>query len=151
MPVPQKQSFFDQLARYFVEHWQTVRSWFGQEPSKQKEHGRLEPKYWPEVMDLMETLNKLIESHTIDDINVRHVNSRILEYLEQQINTKGTLSDLEQRYSALDTVADRFLTNSLNKIVGLKHQEDSHAEFSEAISVFKKRLRERREQESKQN
>ncbi len=150
MAKAEDQTLLNKIAQGFKQKWAAFLGWFTAKPKINESDIHLEPKYWPEVIDLMETLNSLLAMHTIDDANIRHVNSRILEYLEEQINIKGTLPNLELRYSALDTVADRFLTNSLNKLVGLKHMEDSHAEFSDAITLFKKRLHERHQQELKQ-
>ncbi len=107
----------------------------------------LEPKYWPEVKDFIDNLNHLIEIHTIEDSNVQHINQRIVDYVEDQINVKGQLKDVEQRYSALNTLADRILSNTISKIVGLKHVPTTHADFSEAVELFKKRLQKRHQNE----
>lgn len=107
----------------------------------------LEPKYWPQVRHFIETLNHLVSTDTIDDPNVQYVNQRIIEYIEEQINIKGAIADKEKRYSALDTLADRILAVHLSKIVGLKQNESTHAQFSEAVALFKKHLSERYQQE----
>lgn len=100
----------------------------------------LEPKYWPEVMDFIEQLNDLVDTHTIEDNNIRRVNQRIITYIEDQINHKGQLEDLESRYMALNTLADRILSHHLSKIVGIKESTSSTADFSEAVRTFKERL-----------
>lgn len=100
----------------------------------------LEPKYWPEVKDYMETLQELIKTHTVEDDNVAEVNERITNYIWQQINKKGSIQDIKKRYLALDTLADRILVTLLGKLAGLKEGEGTRAEFSEATSQFKKRL-----------
>jgi hypothetical protein len=105
-----------------------------------EEELHVEPKYWPEVRDFINNLNHIIETHTIEDSNVAHINQRIVEYVEQQINKKGQLADINQRYYALDTLADRLLSNTFNKIVGLKHVETTHADFTDAVAQFKNRL-----------
>ncbi|MBS0286048.1 MAG: hypothetical protein JSR17_02045 [Proteobacteria bacterium] len=107
----------------------------------------LEPKYWPEVIDFINNLNQLIETHTIDDTNIKHINQRIVDYVVDQINVKGSVVDIEQRYSGLNTLADRMLSSTFNKIVGLKHESTTHADFSEAVSNFKKRLAVRHQNE----
>ena len=115
-------------------------------PGKDKEI-HLEPKYWSEVRELMGTLHNIIETHTTQEENIRIINQRILDYIEEQINVKGSIEDIEERYSALDTLADRILVKNLDKIVGLKHEGSTHAEFSEAIRHFKNRLHQRRQEE----
>ncbi len=107
----------------------------------------LEPKYWPEVVDFIDNLNQLIEANTISDSNIQHINQRIVDYVVDQINVKGSLKDIEQRYSALNTLADRIQSSTINKIVGLKHVSTTHADFSEAVDKFKKRLAIRHENE----
>ncbi|MGD9591541.1 MAG: hypothetical protein AB7V32_03375 [Candidatus Berkiella sp.] len=107
----------------------------------------LEPKYWPEVIDFIDNLNNLIKIHTIEDSNIQHINQRIVDYVVEQINVKGSLRDIEQRYSALNTLADRIQSNTISKIVGLKHIATTHADFSEAIEEFKKRLSQRHQSE----
>ncbi len=107
----------------------------------------LEPKYWPEVKDFIDNLNHLIQIHTIEDSNIQHINQRIVDYVEDQINVKGQLKDVEQRYSALNTYADRILSSTISKIVGLKHIPTTHADFSEAVELFKKRLEKRHQNE----
>ena len=122
---------------------------FGKSSSTPKtlkeEELRLEPKYWQEVIDFMTTLKNIVHKHTIDDDNVRHVNDRIITYVEEQINKKGAVKDRSQRYAALDTLADRILVNNLSKIAGLKHTEGT--EFSEAVKRFKEDLHRRQTQE----
>lgn len=100
----------------------------------------LEPKYWPEVVDFIDNLNHLIEIHTIDDSNIKRINERIVDYVVDQINVKGSMQDIEERYDALNTLADRMLSNTFNKIVGLKRETSTQAGFSEAVVKFKKRL-----------
>jgi hypothetical protein len=107
----------------------------------------LEPKYWPQVKHFMDELNHIVKVHTIDDSNIQDVNRRILDYVEKQINLKGSLHDIEERYTALDMLADRILIKNLSKIVGLKHNDSTRAEFSEAVETFKKSLHERHDAE----
>src|SRR5438132_6564210 len=80
----------------------------------QDEEIHLEPKYWQEVIDFINTVNNLIKIHTIEDPNIEHVNTRIVDYIVEQINLKGSIKDAEQRYLALNTLADRILSNNLN-------------------------------------
>lgn len=112
-----------------------------------EENFHLEPKYWPEVIDFIDNLNQLIEANTISDMNIAHINQRIVDYVEEQINVKGSLKDIEERYSALNTLADRIQSSTINKIVGLKHATTTHADFSDAITKFKKRLEQRHQSE----
>lgn len=107
----------------------------------------LEPKYWPEVMDYMQSLSSIVKSNTIEDDNIQQVNDRILTYVLDQINKKGSIHDLKARYLALETLADRILLIEVGKIVGLKQSEGTTAQFSEATQIFKKRLMARRENE----
>lgn len=112
---------------------------------KRGEH--LEPKYWPEVKEFIDLLNEIVASHTISDANVERINHRIVEYIEEQINIKGQIENVEERYSSLKTLSDRILTHNLNKLVGLKVSTDSNTDFSDAVNLFKYRLEERKMKE----
>jgi len=114
--------------------------------SKNKER-HLEAEYWPEVVDFMDLLNEIIDKNTIHDPNIEAVNRRIIEYIADQINIKGAIEDVNARYSALDILADRILVTNLGKIVGLRQNEGTKAEFSDAIEQFKQRLHQRHQQE----
>ncbi|MGE3319120.1 MAG: hypothetical protein AB7I18_07465 [Candidatus Berkiella sp.] len=116
------------------------------EPQAQKEF-HLEPKYWQEVMDLRERLEKVIKENTIEDDNVTHVNERVLDYLIEQINIKGSLPTIPERYAALNTLADRILLNYQSKLVGLKKNVTTHTDFTDAVTDFKKQLKEREKKE----
>lgn len=107
----------------------------------------LEPKYWPEVKHFIDELNHAIEAHTIHDGNIAQINQRIVDYVEDQINHKGQIEDIEERYSALNTLADRILSNSFNKIAGLKHSENTNTDFSDIIKNFKVNLEKRHREE----
>ena len=112
------------------------------------EHGRhLEPKYWQEVIDFMDSIKGIIDKNTIDDENIRHVNDRIITYVADQINKKGEMKDRAERYAALDTLADRILVNNLSKIAGLKHTEGRA--FTDAVKQFKDSLHRRKAEEDK--
>jgi hypothetical protein len=132
---------------YFLRKLFFRKSVLANEQKRAEDEFRLEPKYWPEVADFIEKLEHLIATHTISDSNVQHINQRIVDYVEHQINIKGSLTDLEQRYSALDVLADRILSNTLSKIAGLKHEENTHADFTEVVVAFKKRLHQRHQDE----
>lgn len=112
-----------------------------------KDNFHLEPKYWPEVIEFMNNLNQVIETHTISGSNVQHVNQRIIDYVAEQINVKGQVEDVDKKYSALDTLADRILSNTFSKIAGLKHEENTHADFTDIVLQFKKRLHQRYQDE----
>lgn len=107
----------------------------------------LEPKYWQEVIDLRERLEKVIKENTIEDDNISHVNQRVLDYLIEQINIKGSLPTIQERYAALNTLADRILNNYQSKLVGLKKNVTTHTDFSDAVNDFKDRLKEREQKE----
>ncbi len=107
----------------------------------------LEPKYWQEVITLRERLEKVVKAHTIDDNNINNVNQRVLDYFFDQINLKGSLPSTTERYAALNTLADRILLNYQTKIVGLKKNETTHTDFSDAVKDFKNRLKEREQKE----
>lgn len=130
---------------------QWVLSWFRPSATSSKSEAphtiHLEPKYWPEVMDYMQNLSDIVKSNTIEDDNIQQVNERILTYILDQINKKGSIEDLEARYLALETLADRILLVELGKIVGLKQNEGTIAQFSEATKNFKERLITRRKSE----
>lgn len=119
----------------------------GQDKIQIDDNFHLEPKYWPEVIEFINNLNHVIETHTIAGANVQHINQRIVDYVAHQINVKGSVVDLDKRYSALDTLADRILSNTFSKIAGLKHQENTHADFTDVIIQFKKRLHQRYQDE----
>ncbi|MBS0290057.1 MAG: hypothetical protein JSS07_08510 [Proteobacteria bacterium] len=114
----------------------------------EEEEFHLEPEYWLEVKDFIDNLNHLIEAHTISDGNVQRINQRIVNYIVEQINLKGSLTDIDEKYSALNTLADRLMSNTFSKIVGLKHENSTHAEFSNAVDQFKKRLEMRHQHEA---
>ncbi len=118
----------------------------GDEAPENKEH-HLEPKYWQEVIDLRERLEKVIKDNTIDDDNISHVNQRVLDYLIEQINVKGSLPTIHERYAALQTLADRILINYQSKLVGLKKNVTTQTDFSDAVTDFKHRLKQREEKE----
>ena len=106
----------------------------------------LEPKYWPEVTDYMKKLSAIVKTNTIDDENVHSVNERILNYVLDQINKKGSIQDIEQRYLALETLADRILVVELVKIVGLKQKRGiksriyrSHVRIQKAFNRAKEK------------
>lgn len=107
----------------------------------------LEPKYWQEVIDLRERLEKVIKDNTIDDNNINSVNQRVLDYLIEQINVKGSLPSITERYAALNTLADRILLNYQSKIVGLKKSVTTHTDFTDAVTDFKHRLKEREQKD----
>lgn len=111
----------------------------------------LEPKYWPEVKQFMDSLDDIIGSHTIEDDNIKRINQRVVDYIEEQINKKGQVEDIHARYSGLNTLADRILSNNLNKLVGLKESTHSSAEFSDAVKAFKVKLNEKKQAELDQN
>lgn len=112
-----------------------------------KDH--LEAQYWPEVKHFMDEIDKLVETHTIDDDNIRVVNQRILDYMVTQINAKGSIENIEQRYAALNTLADRILVNNLSKLVGVKKTDSTSADFTSAVDHFKEALEKRHELEVK--
>jgi hypothetical protein len=116
-------------------------------PLRAKDNFHLEPRYWVEVKHFMDTIELIVKEKTIDDSNVQILNQRILDYIEQQINVKGSLPDIEQRYMALNTLADRILVNNLSKFVGLKHTPNTAAEFTSAIDQFKRDLEKRHQEE----
>ncbi len=130
-----------------------IQKLFSRHKEAEEHHERIvdeyhrEPKYWPEVIDFIDNINHLIEINTISDSNIQHINQRIVDYMIDQINSKGSVEDIEQRYFALNTLADRILSNTLNKIVGLKHMPTTHADFTEAVGLFKKRLAQRQQNE----
>lgn len=107
----------------------------------------LEPKYWQEVIDLRERLERVIKENTIEDDNISHVNQRVLDYLIEQINIKGSLPSIHERYAALNTLADRILINYQSKIVGLKKNVTTHTDFTDAVNDFKHRLKQREQKE----
>ena len=117
-----------------------------QDPTHER-GAHLEPKYWQEVIDFMNAIKSIIEKNTIDDDNVRHVNERIITYVEEQINKKGSMKDRQERYAALDTLADRILVNNLSKIAGLKHTEGRA--FTDAVKQFKDSLHRRKAEEDR--
>jgi hypothetical protein len=105
---------------------------------------KVEPKYWPEVVDFMNQLKTIVNKNTIDDGNVHSLNDRIISYVEKEINQKGKLPDIEKRYAALDELADRILVVSLGKIVGMKKTSDTQAVFTDAVTHLKNALHERK-------
>lgn len=107
----------------------------------------LEPKYWQEVIDLRERLEKVIKENTIDDNNINSVNQRVVDYFIEQINLKGSLPSITERYAALNTLADRILLNYQSKIVGLKKGVTTHTDFTDAVTDFKHRLKEREQKD----
>lgn len=116
-------------------------------PQEEKHDFHLEPKYWQEVIDLRERLEKVIKENTIDGDNISHVNQRVIDYLIEQINSKGSLPTITERYDALNTLADRILLNYQSKLVGLKKNVTTHTDFSDAVNDFKHRLDERKQKE----
>lgn len=109
---------------------------------------KLEPRYWQETIDFITTLKSLIDHHTIHDANVQQINQRIVDYIETQINIKGSIPNLNDRYNALNIYVDRLLSNTFNKIVGLKKDEiRPRADFTLAVEKFKQRLQQRRQEE----
>lgn len=117
------------------------------ESPDEKHDFHLEPKYWQEVIDLRERLEEVIKANTIDDDNISHVNQRVLDYLIEQINIKGSLPTITERYAALNTLADRILLNYQSKLVGLKKNMTTHTDFTDAVNDFKHRLDERKQKE----
>lgn len=107
----------------------------------------LEPKYWPEVKEFIETLHTTIENHTIDDPNIQRVNNRIVDYILEQINNKGQIEDAEERHKALKTLTDRILSHNLNKIVGLKQNTEANTDFSDTVHVLQSKLLKRYQEE----
>lgn len=119
------------------------------ETKKTAEHEfHLEPKYWPEVREFIDTLNHIIKNHTIEEPNIQYINQRIIDYVIEQINVKGALDDVTERYNALNELSDRILANNLSKIVGLKHDMGTNPEFSHAVEEFKQKLMMRRQAET---
>lgn len=139
--IHEKNSFFARLkAKLWGERKEQA------EPDENHEI-HLEPKYWPEVKDFMGSLDKIIETHTIDDANIKRINQRIVSYIEEQINKKGQVDDINARYSGLNTLVDRILSNNLGKVVGMKTGTTSTAEFSDAVSEFKIKLSHKKQSE----
>ena len=131
----------------FIRAFLTGRSNGNGEHQPPKDDFHLEPRYWPEVKHFMARINDIVDSNTIEDQNVHVVNQRIIDYVESQINKKGSMHDIEERYMALSTLADRVLINNLSKIVGMKQVDSTHADFSNAVHDFKEALAARRAQE----
>lgn len=116
-------------------------------PEITKHDSHLEPKYWQEVIDLRKRLEEVIKENTIDHDNISQVNKTVIDYYFEQINTKGSLPTINERYAALNTLADRILMNYQSKIVGLKKNVTTHTDFSDAVNDFKHRLDQRKEKE----
>lgn len=142
--VQQKLSFLDKIINFF-------RSKDDIKASLRDDQIHLEPKYWPEVREFIDNLNSVIESHTIQDDNIHRVNQRIVDYILEEINKKGQIENIEQRYSALTTLSDRILSHNLNKLVGVKENTAYNTDFSDTVNQFKFKLetRKRLEQETK--
>ena len=135
----EKPSIFARILRFFFREK-------SQSLAKKEGEIHLEPKYWPEVQHFMKNLDQIVESHTIQDENIKRINQRVIDYIEDQINKKGQVEDINARYNGLNTLADRILSNNLNKLVGLK--EGSHtADFSNAVKDFKHELHEKKQAE----
>ncbi|MCS5712015.1 hypothetical protein [Candidatus Berkiella aquae] len=115
------------------------------------ETGKLEPKYWQEVIDFRERLEKVIKENTIDADNISSVNQRVLDFLIEQINTKGSIPTVPERYNALNILVDRMLISYQSKIVGLKKGVTTHTDFTDAVNAFKLRLKEREQKELTEN
>jgi len=143
--IHKKASFFDRLkAKLFSSNNERAES-------NESHEIHLEPKYWPEVKDFMGSLDEIIETHTIDDPNIKRINQRIISYIEEQINKKGQVDDINARYSGLNTLADRILSHNLSKVVGMKSGVNSTADFSDAVSEFKIKLSHKKQSEVEQD
>lgn len=140
--IHKKQGLFHFLKHLFCKNKSPFSS-----SSLSNKKAQLEPKYWPEVIELKETLEQLVLSHTKKDENVRHINEQILTYIQKEINKKGAIADIDARYTALETIADRILTEKLNNLAGLQLDNSVKAEFTEAINTFKEKLSIRYRQE----
>lgn len=133
---------FQKIFSFFTRFFKTVK----QQPIR-GEPAHLEPKYWQEVIEFMEELKALVETHTIDDENIHYMNQRVIEYIEKQINVKGKMLDLQERYLALDTFLDQISVKYLSKLVGMKHTEMTKTEFIDCVEKLKKGLHQRRQKE----
>lgn len=129
--------------------WHFILKFFKRDKKAYVSNVHLEPKYWPEVMDFIQRLRAIIDESTIEDENIKIVNQRIVDYIEHEINVKGSIEDINKRYDALHTLADRILVKNISKLVGLKYSS-TNADFSETIEIFKHRLTKRQEEELQQ-
>lgn len=122
--------------------------------TKQKSHTAAnddkipEPKYWLEVQTFIENLKYLISTHTDDSENSRRINENIINYIEDQINQKGSISNKSSQQEQILILADKILVHSLNKIAGLKPQTTSKADFSDAVKDFKIQIKNRFDRDS---
>ena len=73
------------------------------------------------------------------------MNQQVLSYLEKQIEVKGRKGTEEHKIQELEMIADRILTTTMNKFVGMKPHTTQTTEFSDLINKFKKDLQMRKE------
>lgn len=122
---------------------------FGGDKKKYKPHAT-DPDnppaiYWPEVQQFLDSFRHIIEENTLEDEQYQAVNEQVLNYLEHQIEIKGSFGTQQEKAHALEILADRVLTTTMSKFVGLKPQTTIKTAYSDIVHSFKKDLQNRKE------
>lgn len=100
----------------------------------------IDPEYCKHINEFMDTLNHLVESNMSDPHKHRPINVPILRYIHQQLIHKARIPNEIERNLALKTTADRILSVSLSKLVGLEKGTLAKKEFSQAVDEFKQTM-----------
>ncbi len=123
--------------------FQRILGFFRSDASKAKGSGSTPAQFWPETQQFIDTLHDIVEKRTQNDASKRRMNDQILSHLVSQIESKGHHGTDLEKAQALEIIADRVLTNTMGKFVGLDQTEDGTMAFSKAVLDFKLELQKR--------
>lgn len=113
-------------------------------PSNSQQDNNMPAQYWPEVQLFLDEFRALVIEKTVDDKHKIRMNEQVLKYLEKQIENKTHSGSVADKVHELEIIADRLLSTTMNKFVGLKPQTDQQTEFSDLINKFKSDLEKRK-------
>ena len=128
--------------------WSRFFNWFkpgSQGANKASSDPNTPAHYWPEVQHFLEEFRTLVIENTVEEQHKVRMNQQVLSYLEKQIEVKGRKGTEEHKIQELEMIADRILTTTMNKFVGMKPHTTQTTEFSDLINKFKKDLQMRKE------
>lgn len=128
--------------------WSKIIRWFkpsSQHSTHDNNASNTPAQYWPEVQHFLEDFRALVIENTEAEQHKVRMNQQVLSYLEKQIEIKGRKGTEDDKIHELEVIADRILTTTMNKFVGMKPHTTQTTEFSDLVNKFKQELHSRKE------